>query len=60
MTSGVYMSAIQGENGGRGSYVYTKNMMATCTLQLGPMLLQTYTMACFKWRKNCNSRTQNR
>ena len=24
MTSGVYMSAIQGENGGRGSYVYTK------------------------------------
>jgi len=24
------------------------------------MLLQTYTMACLKWRKNCNGRTQNR
>ena len=59
MTSEVHMSQYR-ERKVEDIVMSIKNMMAICTLQLGPMFLQTYNVHCFKWRKNCNGKTQNR
>ena len=39
---------------------YDNVVYAAAGPNASPYVYQMYTVACFKWRKNCNGRTQNR